>query len=93
MLYGHVETIEDRVEHLGILRSLQDETGGFLAYIPLAYHPDHNELGKELGREGTATTGFDDLRNLAWAGALLIAVAVLSVNIIARTLARENRQS
>ncbi|HVD59552.1 MAG TPA: aminofutalosine synthase MqnE [Gemmatimonadaceae bacterium] len=65
MLYGHVETIEDRVEHLGILRSLQDETGGFLAYIPLAYHPDHNELGKELGREGTATTGFDDLRNLA----------------------------
>jgi aminodeoxyfutalosine synthase len=65
MLYGHVETIEDRVEHLGILRSLQDETGGFLAYIPLAYHPDNNQLGIELGREGTATTGFDDLRNLA----------------------------
>ncbi len=65
MLYGHVETIEDRVEHLGILRSLQDETGGFLAYIPLAYHPDNNQLGLELGREGTATTGFDDLRNLA----------------------------
>jgi aminodeoxyfutalosine synthase len=65
MLYGHVETVEDRVEHLAILRDLQDETGGFLAYIPLAYHPDHNELGIELGREGTATTGFDDLRNLA----------------------------
>jgi aminodeoxyfutalosine synthase len=65
MLYGHVETIEDRVEHLGILRSLQDETGGFLAYIPLAYHPDNNQLGMELGRQGTATTGFDDLRNLA----------------------------
>ncbi len=65
MLYGHVETIEDRVEHLGILRSLQDETGGFLAYIPLAYHPDNNQLGIELGREGSATTGFDDLRNLA----------------------------
>jgi aminodeoxyfutalosine synthase len=65
MLYGHVETIEDRIEHLGILRSLQDETGGFLAYIPLAYHPDNNELGIELGRQGTATTGFDDLRNLA----------------------------
>jgi aminodeoxyfutalosine synthase len=65
MLYGHVETIEDRVEHLRILRDLQDETGGFLAYIPLAYHPDHNELGRELGREGTATTGFDDLKNLA----------------------------
>jgi aminodeoxyfutalosine synthase len=65
MLYGHVETIEDRVEHLTMLRTLQDETGGFLAFIPLAYHPDDNELGKQLGREGTSTTGFDDLRNLA----------------------------
>lgn len=65
MLYGHVETLEDRVEHLTMLRDLQDETGGFLAYIPLAYHPDNNELGQQLGREGTATTGFDDLRNLA----------------------------
>jgi aminodeoxyfutalosine synthase len=65
MLYGHVETMQDRVDHLQMLRDLQDETGGFLAYIPLAYHPDHNELGKELGREGTATTGYDDLRNLA----------------------------
>jgi aminodeoxyfutalosine synthase len=65
MLYGHVESLEDRVEHITMLRDLQDETGGFLAYIPLAFHPDHNELGRELGREGTATTGFDDLRNLA----------------------------
>src|SRR6476469_10071083 len=45
MLYGHVETIEDRIEHLTMLRELQDETAGFLAYIPLAYHPDNNELG------------------------------------------------
>jgi aminodeoxyfutalosine synthase len=65
MLYGHVESVADRVEHLSMLRDLQDESHGFLAYIPLAYHPDHNELGIELGREGTATTGFDDLRNLA----------------------------
>jgi len=65
MLYGHVETMQDRVDHLQMLRDLQDETGGFLAYIPLAFHPDHNDLGRELGREGTATTGFDDLRNLA----------------------------
>lgn len=71
MLYGHVETLEDRVEHLSILRDLQDETGGFLAYIPLAYHPDNNALGVELQREGTATTGFDDLRNLA-AGRLFL---------------------
>ena len=65
MLYGHVESIEDRMEHLQMLRDLQDETDGFLTYIPLAYHPDHNELGESLGRTGTATTGFDDLRNLA----------------------------
>jgi aminodeoxyfutalosine synthase len=65
MLYGHVETLEDRMEHLRMLRELQDETGGFLAYVPLAYHPDDNELGKELGRQGTATTGWDDLKMLA----------------------------
>ena len=65
MLYGHVETIEDRINHLSMLRDLQSETGGFLAYIPLAYHPDNNELGESLHRLGTATSGFDDLRNLA----------------------------
>jgi aminodeoxyfutalosine synthase len=65
MLYGHVETYEDRMAHLAMLRDLQDETGGFLAYIPLAYHPDNNELGETLHRTGTATTGFDDLKNLA----------------------------
>jgi aminodeoxyfutalosine synthase len=65
MLYGHVESHQDRVEHLTMLRDLQDETGGFLAYIPLAYHPDGNELGKELQREGTATSGVDDLKMLA----------------------------
>ena len=65
MLYGHVETAEDRIAHLSMLRALQDETGGFLTYIPLAYHPDHNELGEEMGRVGTATTGYEDLKNIA----------------------------
>ncbi|MEK7403299.1 MAG: aminofutalosine synthase MqnE [Gemmatimonadota bacterium] len=65
MLYGHVEAVEDRIEHLAMLRQLQDRTGGFLAYIPLAYHPDNNELGETLHMQGTATSGFDDLRNLA----------------------------
>ncbi len=65
MLYGHIETAVDRVEHLGMLRSLQDETGGFLTYIPLAYHTEHNELGEELGRVGSATTGYEDLKNIA----------------------------
>jgi aminodeoxyfutalosine synthase len=65
MLYGHVETAADRIEHLGMLRALQDETGGFLTYIPLAYHTEHNELGEELGRVGSATTGYEDLKNIA----------------------------
>ena len=65
MLYGHVETAGDRIEHLSMLRALQDDTGGFLTYIPLAYHPDHNELGEEMGRVGTATTGYEDLKNIA----------------------------
>jgi aminodeoxyfutalosine synthase len=65
MLYGHVETAADRIEHLQMLRALQDDTGGFLTYIPLAYHPDHNELGEEMGRVGTATTGYEDLKNIA----------------------------
>jgi aminodeoxyfutalosine synthase len=65
MLYGHVETAADRIEHLSMLRGLQDDTGGFLTYIPLAYHPDHNELGEEMGRVGTATTGYEDLKNIA----------------------------
>ena len=65
MLYGHVETADDRIEHLSALRALQDETGGFLTYIPLAYHPENNELGEELGRVGTATTGYEDLKNIA----------------------------
>ena len=65
MLYGHVETADDRIEHLAALRGLQDETGGFLTYIPLAYHPDNNELGEELGRVGSATTAYEDLKNIA----------------------------
>ncbi len=65
MLYGHVETPRDRAEHLRVLRDLQDETGGFLTYIPLAYHPDHNELGREHGWEGRQTEGMEDLRQIA----------------------------
>jgi aminodeoxyfutalosine synthase len=71
MLYGHVESMRDRAEHLLILRGLQDETGGFLTYIPLAYHPDHNALGEEHGWQGRATTGVDDLLNIAVARLVL----------------------
>lgn len=65
LLYGHVETLEDRAQHLSLLRDLQDDTGGFLTYIPLAYHPENNELGERMGWNGRRTTGFDDIKNLA----------------------------
>jgi len=67
MLYGHVETLADRLDHMDRLRRLQDDTGGFFSFIPLAYQPEHNALAAELEAEGrrARTTGVDDLRNLA----------------------------
>jgi aminodeoxyfutalosine synthase len=44
MLYGHIETAEERVDHMLRARALQDETGGFQAFIPLAFHPDNNQM-------------------------------------------------
>jgi aminodeoxyfutalosine synthase len=46
MLYGHIETIDERVDHMMRARALQDETGGFQAFIPLAFHPDNNQMRK-----------------------------------------------
>ncbi|MDA1183354.1 MAG: aminofutalosine synthase MqnE [Acidobacteria bacterium] len=46
MLYGHIETLEERVDHMLRARELQDETGGFQAFIPLAFHPDNNQMRK-----------------------------------------------
>jgi len=46
MLYGHIETSEERVDHMLRARRLQDETGGFQAFIPLAFHPDNNQMRK-----------------------------------------------
>ncbi len=69
MLYGHIETDEDRVEHLLQLRKLQDETHGFQTFIPLAFHPANTELGKLVPH--TETTGFMDLKNVAVARLLL----------------------
>jgi aminodeoxyfutalosine synthase len=70
MLYGHVEALEDRLDHMMRLRALQDESGGFLSFIPLAFQPDNNELARELGRS-EHTDGVDDLRNLAVARLIL----------------------
>ena len=46
MLYGHIETADERVDHMLRARALQDETGGFQAFIPLAFHPDNNQMRK-----------------------------------------------
>jgi len=46
MLYGHIETMAERVDHMVRARALQDETGGFQAFIPLAFHPDNNQMRK-----------------------------------------------
>jgi aminodeoxyfutalosine synthase len=60
MLYGHVETLADRVDHLRQLRALQDETHGFTALIPLAYQPENNDIPVK-----NPPTGFDSLRTIA----------------------------
>jgi aminodeoxyfutalosine synthase len=66
MLYGHVEKAHHKVDHLLRLRALQDETAGFNAFIPLAYHPENNYLGLRWH-----TTGLDDLRHIAAARLVL----------------------
>ncbi len=66
MLYGHVERPEHKVDHLLRLRDLQDDTGGFNCFIPLAYHPENNYMGLQFH-----TTGTEDLRHLATARLVL----------------------
>ncbi len=66
MLYGHIETIEERVDHLIALRDLQDETGGFSAFIPLAFHSENTQLS-----DLPSTTAMDDLKNVAAARLML----------------------
>lgn len=66
MLYGHIENERDRVDHLIRLRELQDETQGFVTFIPLAFHPDNTPL-----QHIPKTTGFDDIKNIAVARLML----------------------
>jgi len=70
MLYGHVETLEERLDHMDRLRRLQDETGGFMSFIPLAFQPDGNPLARELGKT-EPPDALEDLRNLAVARVFL----------------------
>jgi len=60
MLFGHVESAADRVDHLRRLRELQDETRGFVGFVPLPYHPESNDIPVK-----TPPTGFDALRTIA----------------------------
>jgi aminodeoxyfutalosine synthase len=60
MLYGHVESLSDRVDHLRQLRALQDETHGFVGFVPLAYQPVNNNIPVDH-----PPTGFDSLRTIA----------------------------
>ena len=69
MLYGHIEEPVHRVDHLLRLRALQDRTGGFLAYIPLAYQAENNELSRNYNID--ETTGQQDLREIAVSRLLL----------------------
>src|SRR3989440_3523867 len=69
MMYGTVETDVERIEHMMRLRDLQDETGGFTAFITWSFQPDHTELGAE--RRITEATGVDYLRTLAIARIVL----------------------
>ncbi len=66
MLYGHIETIEERLEHLDALRRLQDKTNGFLTFIPLAFHPKNTAMS-----DHSSTTGIEDLKNIAVARLML----------------------
>lgn len=59
MLYGHMETYEERADHLLQLRDLQDKTEGLQAFIPLSYHPKNTDMG------GASPSGIDDLKNIA----------------------------
>lgn len=60
MLYGHIETMEERIEHLQILRNAQDKSGGYSCFIPLAFHPDNTQI-----HNIRLSDGFDDLRVIA----------------------------
>lgn len=75
ILYGFVETPEERVDHMLDLRDLQDETGGFLCFISFPYHPENTPLSLELKAQGLPqtplTTGMDDLRHHAIARIML----------------------
>ena len=64
MMYGHIETVEERIDHLLALRDLQDETGGFQAFMLFPFHPENTALGGEEARARRLVGGYEDARTL-----------------------------
>ncbi len=72
MMYGHIETPEERIEHMLIIREIQKETGGITEFVPLPFMPYNNPVGEKLIKEGRyATPGLEDLKTYAISRILL----------------------
>jgi len=72
MMYGHVENLEERINHILIIREIQKETGGITEFVPLPFMPYNNPVGEKMIKEGRyATPGLEDLKNYAISRILL----------------------
>lgn len=72
MMYGHIETLEERIEHMLIIREIQKETGGITEFVPLPFMPYNNPVGEKMIKEGRyATPGLEDLKTYAISRILL----------------------
>ena len=72
MMYGHIETLEERINHILTIREIQKETGGITEFVPLPFIPYNNPVGEKMMKEGRyATTGLEDLKNYAVSRILL----------------------
>ncbi|WP_048135768.1 5-amino-6-(D-ribitylamino)uracil--L-tyrosine 4-hydroxyphenyl transferase CofH [Methanolobus sp. WCC1] len=72
IMYGHVETIEERIDHIMLIRDIQKKTGGFTEFVPLTFMPYNNKIGNEMIKEGKyATPGIQDLQLYALARIIL----------------------
>ncbi len=72
IMYGHIETIEERIDHIMLIRDIQKKTGGFLEFVPLTFMPYNNKIGDDMIRQGRyATPGMEDLQLYALARIIL----------------------
>jgi 5-amino-6-(D-ribitylamino)uracil---L-tyrosine 4-hydroxyphenyl transferase len=72
MMYGHIESLEERIDHMLIIREIQKETGGITEFVPLPFMPYNNPVGEKMMKEGRyATSGLEDLKTYAISRILL----------------------